>query len=320
MTSTNPRVPADPAHAAHWWRWFLGVFAVLYVLPFFLIRAPHFEAWGGSNFGPALDYSFNLSHKDADIVLFGDSTAVTGINPRLLSSQLGLSVVNLPNTGASLHVVSDMALQHYLATNKPPRLIVFYFSPWELNYSHEPAGGFVYEGEEVLAIHGSPREIAAFVRQYPAMALRFPIYFYAANITTVAHAVLHGGRTADESRNSADYTFPNVRSQALTSPCEISPSRAEQTGDDTARTLLTRYRTPQSDVLLYLAPIPACSNAATVAARTYVGLTPAPPTILPAPFFSDDLNFDHPLAHNVPQATGLLAQAVRQRLQLPPPR
>ncbi len=264
-----------------------------------------------------MEYSFHIPHKNADIVILGDSSALTGIDPRLLSSQLGLTAVNLPNTLPSLRVVGDMTLKHYLATNQPPRLIVFYLSSWDLNYSHEDAGTFLYDGEKMLAIHGGPHQIAAFAGRYPAMFIRFPIYFYAADITVILRNLIHRRHTADPAAD-ADYISPAVYPYPLQPDCKMQDVEKKVAAEDnTALELLSHYRTAQTNVLLYLSPLPACARVAEVANRTFQGLSPDKPAILPAPFFSNDTTYDHPLPPYVPQTTSLLATAIRQKLQLP---
>ena len=80
--------------------------------------------------GSALEYGFTASGVNADIILFGESSAVMGIDPRLAARSLGMKVINIPNSLGSLNVTGDMALSHYLRVNRRPKLIVFYLGAW----------------------------------------------------------------------------------------------------------------------------------------------------------------------------------------------
>src|SRR5271168_5144205 len=160
-------------------RYLLVFFAVpltLYLLPLIALRIPGFERWGGSTYGPALDFGFRSPGQDADVVIFGDSSALYGIDPVQMSAALGVKVINLPNTAGSLPVTGDLALRRYLSTNKKPQLLVFYFAPWGLNYTHEESSA-IFEGEEMLIRNGTWSEIFAFAKNHRTQSLVFPFQF-----------------------------------------------------------------------------------------------------------------------------------------------
>ena len=159
--------------------WLAAVPLFVYFFGFALVRMPGFERWGGSLYGPSLDFGFAASGVDADVVIFGDSSALYDLRPLEMSAALGIKAINIPNTLGSLPVTDDMALRHYLNTNKPPRLIVFYFSAWNLDYSRHEDLHLIYEGEEMLARHGSVSQIFRFARRRPDGPLLFPLEMYA---------------------------------------------------------------------------------------------------------------------------------------------
>src|ERR1700753_1737258 len=118
----------------HYLVWLAALPLLVYLIGFVLVRIPSYERWGGSSWGPILDYAFQAKGENADVVIFGDSSALFAVNPMQMSKQLGLKVINLPNTIGGLPVVGDMALGRYLAGSRPPKLIVFYFTAWDLDY------------------------------------------------------------------------------------------------------------------------------------------------------------------------------------------
>ncbi len=305
---------SNPAFHA-WPRTFVLATLVLYLLPFALVRIPSFERWGGSAFGPALDYAYNLPHQDADIVIFGDSSAAVGIDPRQLSAALGLKAINLPNTGASLHVVGDASLRRYLALNKPPRLIVLYFAAWNLDYAHEPAGPRIYEGEEILARRGSLREIAGFVRKNPLESLRFPLRFYLTNLPNALRQVVRREDPVGEVAATQGYSDPLFRRPPLPAPCEIPAELLRQVPLTTAQTLIETYRSPRTQVLFVVAPMPACSNAGVLTSRSYQLLNAGPVQVLPISSFKMDFAYVHLRPPAVPANTAYLATSIRAALQ-----
>ena len=58
-----------------------------YLAMFPLVRVAGFgyESWGLSKWGPVLNFPFEARHMDADVVVFGDSSAFLGIDPRLVN-------------------------------------------------------------------------------------------------------------------------------------------------------------------------------------------------------------------------------------------
>ena len=315
MQPTDTTTPLPPFR--RYLRAAAALFLALYLAPAFLLRIPSFEQWGGSSFGPALDYGFQLPHTDADIVIFGDSSAAVGLDPLQMSSALGLKVINLPNTGASLHVVGDLNLKRYLANNKPPRLIVFYFTPWNLDYTHEPAGGRIYEGEEMLIRHGNPRQIANFAFTHPTDTLQFPFRFYSANPPNAVRTALRGEHASLAVAAAMGHADPLSRRPPLTSPCVFPSDLTRTKPSSTAETLLQNYTTTSTETLFYIAPMPACSNVATFTNRSYAQVHTVPPHVLPVLSFKLDFAYTHLLPEAVPAATAALTEAIRARLALP---
>jgi hypothetical protein len=52
-----------------------------------------------------LEFPFSLSGRSFDVVIYGDSTASVGIDPRIINSDLHASTVNLAVTADALRVL-----------------------------------------------------------------------------------------------------------------------------------------------------------------------------------------------------------------------
>ena len=313
ITPAPPRASIGSSTTTYLYR-LAVVFLLLYFFPFSIMRIPGLERWCGSSFGPALDFGFQVPHENADIVIFGDSSAAVGIDPRQMSVDLGLKVLNLPNTGASLHVVGDMNLRRYFKTNNPPRLLIFYFTPWNLNYTHEPAGPRVYEGEEMLARHGTLREIAAFVLENPMDSIQFPFRFYSANPPNAIRNLFRHENPTEKVRTALGHADPLSRRPPLNAPCLFPKDLLVEHPDTTAKELIQTYRSTQTDVLFYLAPMPACDNVSVLTSRMYPQLMADPPRELPVNSYKHDFAYAHLLSSAVQEATHQLTEVVRSRL------
>ena len=147
------------------------------ILPFVAERAEPLQGISASRFGRVLDYSYKSSRLDGDVVIFGDSSAMYGIDTVRLSGELGLRVINLPGTMGSLPVTGDLPLRKYLAFNRSPQLIVFYFTPWNLN-ALQSENQYSYEGDEQILRHGTVRDLWHLARTRPQDLIEFPMRFY----------------------------------------------------------------------------------------------------------------------------------------------
>jgi hypothetical protein len=298
---------------SHYLTGLLATALLLYLLPFALLRIPSFESWGGTIYGTALDFGFNAVGRNADVVIFGESSALYGIDPSRMSQELGLKVLNLPNTTTSLKVLDDLTLRRYLKGDRPPRLIVFYFAPWELDYRADSTDQF-FEGEEMLFRHGSLSEVLKFARKKPKDTLLFPFQFLlVAPKVSVMAALRHQNRAA-----MIEATMGHMEAQSFRGRvpelCTLLAKDVAASRFNSVRDLAARYRTPETRTLVFIAPIPACQNAGAIVNRSYAGLGSAPPREMSPHLFLDDEYFIHLVPEAVPEATHTLADAARAAL------
>jgi hypothetical protein len=289
--------------------------ALLWPVPFAIVRLPSYEHWSTSSYGAALEYGFDEHPKDADVVVFGDSSAFLGIDPRIVSATLGLKTVVLPGTVGSIPVTGDKSLQSYLEHNRPPRLIVFYFSAWNLDFTRMAKGRY-FEGEEMMLRHMTWREIAHFARKHPTEVLEFPFRLYSTFGPKLLQAKLHHvdrERAIGEALGHMDYKepFPPLRE-----PCSIPAEYMNRSADDSVQDLVRRYKQLGLDVMGYLAPVPQCRNSAALQQKSFARLAALPPGTLPAMDFAADDYYAHIEPVAVPASSALFAEAVSRQLSM----
>jgi len=305
---------------------FVAFSLFLYLLPFCTARLPGYLYWAGSPFSVPLDYSFTTAGMNPGIVIYGDSSAMYGISPLQMSAALGTKVINLPNSGGSLPVVGDLPLRYEVSVNRPPRLIILYFAPWDLDYTtHQNA--FMFEGEEVLLRHGTFREIAAFAFRHPIISLLYPFQVYATGPKSAFVAALHHtDRMAEVVAKMGHLNAPSVTATGhqstpnLVPPCRFPAEDLDHAGTSSVRALIDKYTSPKTRVLVYIAPVPACENVAEIVGRrsAYQAVGAAPPKVLPVPLYRDDQMYTHLDPKAVHDATDSLIDAVRKTLASPP--
>ncbi len=322
QTATNLSSPqADPKAngSKPWFAYLLLVFvlpALLASTAFFVVTRPSYESWGPSKWGPELEYPFVMPPQNADVVIFGDSSAFLGIDPRLIDARLGTRSVVLPATIGSLPVIGDRTLALYLQRNRRPKLLVLYFAPWNLDYQRTAKIG-LFEGEELLLRHTDRHDLLHYARRYPVELLKFPFRFYNTFTLTQIAAMLHRhpvdrGQAIASARGHMAYSEPIP---ALESPCTIPKDYLADTASGSVQELAERYRAAGLQVMVYLAPIPHCTNTADVPTRSFAALGALGPGVLPAGDFAADPYYAHIRPEAVPASSLLLAQALGPRLQ-----
>jgi hypothetical protein len=227
---------------------------VLYCVPFYVVRRADFDEMSNTPYSMPLNSAFEAARQNADVVVFGDSTALHGIDPSQMSRELGVKAINLPNTGATLRVMDDLSLRQYLESSRPPRLIVLYFAPWDMDYMHTELPIGTYEGREVLAHRGTGAEIFDYAWNHPAESLEFPFQFYLANSSwraVVQRPYRYAG--AEVSRTQGHLSNPALA--PLPAPCEFWPA---MTHDLRCFTLLRQFPAAGTRPRFWASPTMGC--------------------------------------------------------------
>jgi hypothetical protein len=76
-----------------------------------------------------MGWGMKLHHADCDVVVYGDSTALTGIEPHVIEQITGLKTCNLSEVAGVQVINGLMELDTYLENNRRPKFIVFQYAP-----------------------------------------------------------------------------------------------------------------------------------------------------------------------------------------------
>lgn len=78
----------------------------------------------------ALGYGEKLRAADCEILIYGDSSAMTGLDPRVIERRTGLKSCNIAEGTTVQDVIgTETPLDDYLAHNKPPRVLLTTWTP-----------------------------------------------------------------------------------------------------------------------------------------------------------------------------------------------
>jgi hypothetical protein len=229
----------------------------LVVATILLACSPWFRTATKSGWFGTGDVAFTTRDAQCDVVLFGDSTAMTGLDPRAIERETHLATCNIAQTLGILSVLQFSPLDHFLAQNRRPKVLVLQFAAEHLkSFDGTLENGFsdgVYEGLGVW----SARESASWLLAHPAAGLSVP-----RAVVTLALDRLSPfrakGNTVDDGRNRPNvfYTVP----QPARASCNADAERRAWRVPDAQwiQSLRDRYRAEADHVFVNVAPTPDC--------------------------------------------------------------
>jgi hypothetical protein len=209
-------------------------------------------------------YGMRLQHRDCDVVLYGDSSALTGLDPDIVQSETGLKSCNIAESGGVEDVVGIYApLDAYLKNNKRPQYLVMMFNPAAFIPDGGPFSGYRHEGMiYAMQYIRSPAVVLGLLRR-PTWILNFDVW--------AGHSLIEFGRkhvfgrgtgAADPigaHRDDRDgiWTVPRPPNAG----CEYQghdPATIIRRADSVAA-IRSRYTVEGTRVILDIAPISSCN-------------------------------------------------------------
>lgn len=295
-------------------------------------RSDFFLHHGASVWVRSDDAVFDMHDRRCDVVVFGDSTAMTGINPEIVEQQTGLRTCNIAVTNAVMAVTGNMTLDHFLAHNGRPRVILLQLSPDDFQQGNHAWRNTIYpEGVLELLRHGAPGEARRVLLAHPQEAIAFA--GYAAGFTAF-HGLKQIWFHLTGVRAEEDTIV--VRNGFFTPPspprsfCDAATSVSDPTGGGFSRNLVQEFRQKYADradrVLVNVAPIPSCDPNLHTFARELDGVTSNPLLPLPIGLFNDQRHFTERgstlvsrlIASELTEAVGQTAAAAQTAHSTPP--
>ena len=250
------------------------------------------SVWVRSN-----DAVFSMRDRDCDVLVFGDSTAMTGIDPDVVEAQTGFRTCNIAVTNAVLAVTGNLTLDHFLAANARPRVLLVQLSPDGFQPENQAWRRTIYaEGMLELLRHGRPGQARRLLLAHPQESISFA--GYAAGFSAW-YAIKDIWFHATHLRPEEDTVI--VRNGFFTPPspartsCNPASAATVAAPADFSRTLVSTLRTTYADragvVLVNVAPIPACDPNLAAYASQLQGVTSNSLLPLPIGLFNDGRHY-----------------------------
>ncbi len=251
------------------------------------------SVWVQSN-----DAVFAMRDRDCDVLIFGDSTAMTGIDPDVVERNTGFKTCNIAVTNSVLAVTHNLTLNRYLSHNTHPRVLLIQLSPDGFQPESNSWRQTVYaEGLVELLRHGSPGEARHTLVAHPQESIAFA--GYAAGFTAYSlfkNAWFHATHLRPEEDaitiHNGFFTPPAPPSTTCEPGATFSNPKA---GGDFPRSLVSGFQSDYAQrsgiVLVNVAPIPSCDANLAAFSSELNGVTSNALTPLPIGLFNDPRHY-----------------------------
>ncbi len=271
---------------------------VLAVPAFILLGASDFflhhgaSVWVQSN-----DAIFGMRNRRCDVLIFGDSTAMTGIDPSLVYRDTGLETCNIAVTNAVLAVTGNLTLNSFLNQNAQPRVLVVQLSPDDFQQRNRIWSHTVYaEGLLELLRHGSPDDARRVLLQHPHEAIAFAGYAagYSAyyGIKDLWFRATHLRSEEDEIQVRNGFFTPPSPARTNCDKTETQPADPNSTfAESVTQEYQKAYGEHGAVVLVDVAPIPSCDENLDAYTRELRGVTNNRLQGLPVGLFNDSRHY-----------------------------
>jgi hypothetical protein len=278
----------------------------LFIVLLPLVAVPLFVALGKSDFflhhGASVwvqsnDAVFNMQNRHCDVLVFGDSTAMTGIDPEVVQRDTGFRTCNIAVTNAVLAVTGNLTLDHFLQQNARPKMLIVQLSPDEFQPENLAWNHTIYaEGLLELLRHGSPEEGRHLLLTHPHDAIAFAGYvagfsaYY--GIKDLWFRTTHLRPEEDQVQVHNGFFTPPAPPRTY---CDASAKLSKQDSASTARAIATsyldHYESRSAVVLVDVAPIPSCDDNLAAYSTELRGVTSNTLQPLPISLFNDGRHY-----------------------------
>jgi hypothetical protein len=119
---------------------------LLLTTAFVVVPTQWFALRSGNTYLANLGYGATLSHRNCQILIYGDSSAMVGVDPAILRQRTGLTACNIAEFAGMTVISRTLLVDTFLQHNPHPRYLVFLFTPEDLsipnNWSTANVGTF----------------------------------------------------------------------------------------------------------------------------------------------------------------------------------
>ena len=265
----------------------LALVPVLAMASSFLIARSSFYVRHQRNSYLAIsDYPFTLKNKNCDIVIYGDSSALTGVSPPVIEAATSLRTCNIAQPNTALAINGTFALDFYLRQNAPPKFLIFQLTAPD--FSPRDTKGMLYEeGVLQLVRHRLDVQTVLLFARHPLEALDFSEFILRTALLDRALTTETYNRSwSTVQATNGLYTVPAPPLSRCAANLEIKTPDASWIAG-----LRNRYSSVGTRVLIFVAPYPECDSSFDYYAERLADLADNPLQRFDIRFFNEQNHF-----------------------------
>jgi len=250
-----------------------------------------------------MGYGRTLAGANCDVVVYGDSAAMTGIVPAVVERETGLKTCNIAEVGPVRLVGVAPTLDVYLRQNRRPRAIVLWYAPWNFRRWREEEwdrNPVQVEGIYYLLRYGNLQRSARMLLRHRHASAKYGVWVMLTEAKQCAQILLRMA-TGQAAPDMDAWEERMARRGVFTtnhSPQRGCMPRKDLSKDDIqadpawAEAMRARYRESAERVLLMVSPLADCDALGKVSAERLQGLTDNRIRTLPVEMFNgEDVHF-----------------------------
>jgi hypothetical protein len=269
-----------------------------------IVRSASFPKIAADPFLLFPDYAFSLVHQDCEILIVGDSTAVTGLDPTVVQAATGLKTCNIAQSQSVLELMGTAALDDYLRKNRPPKFLIFQLAPE--TFAHARKDFFWPEGLTVLLRRNLGPTAFLLLATHPKQAYGFAIWAIKAKLASLHHVPDFHTTEVLFQQHRGLLVLPKPPEAACSQNWPLHPPNLGWISS-----LRERYSSPSTQVIVNVSAVPSCANNLPQITSLLSGITDNELPVYPIHLFCD---LDrHLTLEGASRASAKLAQQILAR-------
>ncbi len=287
----NTPAPARSVAPARLFWMILTIAGAGLLLSFPIERSTFFRACCETDWLRSNEAAFRIRNANCEVVLYGDSMAVVGLDTQMIEEATRLRTCNIAQSGGVTRVLGLDPLDRFLSNNRKPRFLMMLFHPG--NYRIPRSSGNDMLGFIALVKFYPPWRITLAAVRYPDV---LPGLMYNVFNRGSWHGLQRTAGLDKKLRNGeADDGYLSMRRPPLQKCIPESDTSIALPDPTWLKSLRARYRASADHLLLNISPGgSACHPPGAQMGTLTAGLTDNRYEVLPPSFFVDE--FDHPSA------------------------
>ena len=170
----------------------IGVPIAALVAAFPIVCSPLFLKYADKHFLTAQQGAYSDRNRSCDVLIFGDSTTIAGLDPRIINEDTQLSACNIGVPNVTLLSLGTRTLDGYLARNRRPKYLILQFNA--LNFRKIPTGNPAdanIEGLLPLLRNEGVGAVAAYMVKSPDTLIGLMHYTYYWGVLNIRDKLRH---------------------------------------------------------------------------------------------------------------------------------